>query len=176
MMKKVVMLIASNRFRDEELFTPMEILEAKNVSVTVASKKTGVITGALGGSVTVATNYKEISANDYDAIIFVGGAGAAEYFNDEHAHKLAKDFFSKGKVVAAICIAPSILANAGVLKNRNATCFASESSTLRAKGVYYLNEDVVVDGRIITAKGPQASASFANAIAKALGIILPQAL
>jgi protease I len=173
MIKKVVMLIASNRFRDEELFKTMEVLEARGINVTVASKKTGIISGILGGTVAVNTDYKNVSVNNFDAIVFVGGAGASEYFNDEHAKKLVMDFFNRGKVVAAICIAPSILANAGILKGRAATCYASESSNLRAKGVDYINENVVVDGRLITAKGPQCSEEFGTEIARALGAVMP---
>jgi len=173
LIKKVVMLIASNRFRDEELFKTMEVLESKGVNVTVASKKTGILSGALGGTVTVTMNYKDVSVNNFDAIVFVGGQGASEYFNDEHAKKLATDFFNRGRVVAAICIAPSILANAGLLKGRQATCHASESYNLRGKGVEYMNENVVVDGRLITAKGPQCSEEFGAEIARALGAVKP---
>lgn len=174
MTKKAVMIIAPEKFRDEELFEPKDILESKGVDVTVASKSTGVITGMLGGSITVTTRNDEISANDYDAIIFVGGSGASVYFEDETILTLAKNFFNKGKIVAAICIAPSILANAGLLNEKKATAFHSESTNLRAKGAYYSNEDLVISGRIITAKGPQAAKAFGTAVTRALGIIFQE--
>jgi len=60
----------------------------------------------------------KINIDNYDAVVFVGGGGATEYFNDSIAHKIVKESIAKGKVLAAICIAPNILANAGVLKGK----------------------------------------------------------
>ena len=169
MVKKVIMIVAPEKFRDEECFEPKEIFEKKGIEVRVASKTPGLATGSLGGTVNVNFDYKQIRPENYDAIVFVGGIGAAKFFNDPVALNLAQMFRQARKVVAAICIAPTILANAGILDGKNATSFASESSNLRAKGAFYTGEDVTVDGRIITAKGPQAAKEFGEKIAEALG-------
>ena len=166
--KKVVMVIAPSNFRDEELFETKSVLEQAGVEVTIASSATGEITGSQGGKATAAIALSEVNPADYDAVVFVGGQGASTYFNDSTAQNLAKDALSKGKVVAAICIAPSILANAGLLDGKSATAFSSEQSNLESNGATYTGEAVTVDGKIITADGPSSARSFGEAIVNAI--------
>ncbi|MEM3519623.1 MAG: DJ-1/PfpI family protein, partial [Candidatus Hadarchaeales archaeon] len=104
-----------------------------------------------------------------DAIIFVGGSGSSLYFNDPTALAIAKEAFTKKKVVGAICIAPVILANAGVLKGKNATVWDGEFvEKIERGGAKFVNRPVVVDGNVVTANGPQAAREFGRAIAKLL--------
>jgi protease I len=166
--KKVLMIVAPKNFRDEELLRPKEILEKAKANVTIASKGVKTAKGMLGSSVSVDLDLSQVNVKDYDAVVFVGGTGAEIYFNDSQALKIAKEAYEQGKVVAAICIAPSILANAGILERKKATAFPSEASNLEANGSIYTGEAVTVEGRIITAKGPEAAVQFGNSIAKAL--------
>ena len=115
-MAKIVLVIAQQNFRDEELFHTKEELEKACNETVVASRKKGECTGKLGGKANAEISLEEIKTGDYQGVIFVGGGGAAEYFNDSTAQKIAKEFFKEGKLVCAICIAPSILANAGLLR------------------------------------------------------------
>jgi protease I len=80
---------------------------------------------------------------------------------------LAKEFNKDGKVVSAICIAPSILANAGILNGKKATSFPSQRNNINAVGTY-TGTPVEVDGKIITGNGPQAAKDFGKKIAEAL--------
>ena len=166
--RKAVMIIASSEFRDEELFTPLEHLRSLGATVQVACRRASTTRGVLGRAVTPDITLDKVNAADCDAVIFVGGPGAAMYFKDPAAHKLAQDAAKAGKVLAAICIAPAILANAGVLKGKQATCFPSERVTLAQGGARYQQEAVVRDGNVITADGPRAAAAFAAALAEAL--------
>ncbi|MBU1153352.1 DJ-1/PfpI family protein [bacterium] len=111
---------------------------------------------------------RQTKAANYDAIVFVGGGGSSEYWNNPAAHKIAKEMAVMGKVVGAICIAPVILANAGILNGKKATVFPSEIERLKAKGAIYTCAGVEIDGRIITANGPQSAALFGEAIVAAL--------
>jgi len=77
------------------------------------------------------------------------------------AHKL-------GKVIGAICIAPVTLANAGLLKGRKATVWASEKARIETKGAIYTGADVQVDDNIVTANGPNAAKAFGEALLKLL--------
>ena len=122
----------------------------------------------LGLTVKPDTTISKIKADKFDAVVFVGGVGAKKLFNDKKAHKLAKDAVKKKKVLGAICIAPSILANAGVLKGREATVYKSEKDNLEKHGAKFKDEDVVTDGKIVTANGPEAAEKFANALVKAI--------
>lgn len=166
--KSVVMIIASNHFRDEELLEPKAILEGAGADVTVASTTTEAVTGMLGAVYRPTMLLDSIEPASYEAIIFVGGSGASEYFHNNTAHKLVQEAERLGKVVAAICIAPSTLANAGLLEGKAATCYSSETGNLKAKGAHYKKQHVVKDGRIITASGPEAAKEFGNILVEAL--------
>jgi len=166
--KKAVMVIAEKNFRDEELFEPKKILEAEGVKVIVVSTSFNIARGMLGGKVKPDMLLSEIKVDDYDAIIFVGGSGASQYWNDSLAHNIVKEAVEKNKVLGAICIAPVTLANAGVLTGKKATVWPSERGKIEAKGAIYTGESVQIEGKIITAEGPQAARKFGEAIAKAL--------
>ena len=164
---KVVMIIAHNGFRDEELFKPKEVFEQNGFKVVIASSNTTVSTGKLGAEVVPDILIHDINVSEYDAIVFVGGPGSKEYFNDPIAHKIANDAFSTGKILAAICIAPNILANAELLKDKKATCW--DSDNLIAKGAIFTGASVERSGNIVTANGPHAAVEFANTVISAIG-------
>jgi protease I len=166
--KKAIMVIAKSDFRDEELEVPKTILEESGVKVIIASSSLRTAKGMLGLKVDPDISVEEIELEDYDALIFVGGIGAREYWDDPGIHKLIKDALNSDKVLGAICIAPVTLANAGVLKDKRATVWPSEANRLRAKGAIYTGSPVEIDGNIITADGPGAAEEFGEAIVEAL--------
>lgn len=166
--KKVVLIIAPDKFRDEELDEPKKILAGQGAKVVVASTTTKECKGMLGMKVKPDTTISKIKADEFDAIVFIGGIGAKKLFDNEKAHALAKKAVEKKKVLGAICLAPSILANAGVLKGKKATVFKSEKDNLTKKGAKYQEKDVVTDGRIVTANGPKAAKKFAQELVKKL--------
>ena len=165
----VLLVVAQNGFRDEEYLKPRAILEKAGYKVVTGSKNTGLAQGRFGATARVDVAISGVKADDYAAVVFIGGPGAADYFEDPAALNLAKDAYRKGKVVGAICIAPGILARAGVLSGKKATAFPSELETLKKKGAVCQNVPVVVDGKIVTANGPEAADDFGNALVKALG-------
>jgi len=166
--KRALMIIASNGFRDEEYLEPRKALEGAGVKVTVASSRLGTAKGMLGATADADVLVDDVNAADYDAVIFVGGSGSSEYFNNPAAHKIARDAATADKLLCAICIAPSTLANAGVLEGKRVTSWSSETGNLAAKGATVTGNPVEVDGKIITADGPQSAASFARRILEAL--------
>lgn len=166
--KKVAMIIASQNFRDEEYLHPKEVLQSYSAQITTVSSSKNPARGVLDATVQPDILLSELNSSDYDAILFIGGGGAREYFDNPTAHKVAKETLNLGKVLGAICIAPSILANAGLLKGKKATCFSSEVSNLKAKGAIYTGADVETDGNIVTATGPQAAKKFGETVAAKL--------
>jgi len=166
--KSILMIIAHQNFRDEEYKEPRQIFDAKGATVSVASSSLEVARGMLGAEVKPDLLLKDVAVGDYDAIVFVGGSGAREYWNDPVAHAIAQEAVAQGKVLAAICIAPTTLAKAGVLNGKNATVFSSEAGALKTGGANYTGASVERDGLIITANGPQAATKFAEEIATAL--------
>ena len=168
MAKKALMVIAFEGFRDEEYAEPKQVLEKAGIEVTTASSKVGVARGKLGMSAKVDITLKEVNVPEQDAVIFVGGPGSYDYFDDPVAQGIAREAAKQGKVLAAICAAASILANAGLLKGVKATCFAGEADNLKDKGAKYSPSGLEVDGKVITADGPAHAKKFGQAIAKAL--------
>lgn len=92
----------------------------------------------------------------------------AQITSDESLQLLAKKFYEAGKLTAAICVAPAILAKAGVLSGKKATSWSGAVDDLKNGGAIYVNEQVVRDGQLITADGPSAAASFAKKIIEVL--------
>lgn len=165
-----VIVIAFKDFQDEEyLFTRME-LEKAGFRIKVASSSLGAAIGKFGNEVLVDMLFFDINVSDFDAIVVIGGPGAMKYFDNSDLHKAIKEAVKKGKVLAAICIAPVILAKAGVLNAKKATVWSSDFDKsaikmLKNKGTIYQDEPVVIDGNIITANGPKAARDFGKAIA-----------
>lgn len=172
--KKIAMVVAFSNFRDEEYFIPKEIFEKVGIEVNTVSEKKGIAIGAGGGDTKVDLTLDELNVDEFDAIVFVGGPGAYKYIEEEKAHRIAKEAVEKGKILAAICIAPAILAKAGVLAGKNATVWSSvlDKSPIRLlkeNGANYVDKNVVVDGKIITANGPHAAEEFGEKIVELLG-------
>lgn len=167
-MKKVAMIIAENDFRDEELFQPKEILEQRGIEVKVVSSSLSPAKGMLGAKIKPDMLIGDVNVKDFQAIVFIGGAGASQYWDDPVAHKLAQDAFNSGRIVGAICIAPVTLARAGILKGKRATVWASEAGNIKSEGADYTASQVEKDGNIITASGPSAAGNFGEELAGAL--------
>jgi len=140
--KKALMIVPSRDYRDDELIETKRVLDMAGVEIIVASKTRGIVHGMLGNTV--------------DAIIFIGGSGVKEYFDDAIAKSIAREAAGKQKVLAAISAAPTILANAGALTGRKATAFMSERDKLQQGGAIFTTVGVERDGSIITCSGPIA--------------------
>lgn len=164
----IAMIIAKNGFRDEEYSQPKEVFLKAGFKVDTFSSSLGIAKGMLGLTAKVDKIIEELKVEDYDAIIFVGGVGSSEYWENPVAHKIAKDAVAKNKILAAICIAPITLAKAGVLKGKKATVYPSEGTQLKQLGAEYTSKDVEVDGNIVTAAGPHAAKQFGEKIKELL--------
>jgi protease I len=169
-MAKVLMVIAPERFRDEELFITKEELEKDGHETVIASTTRGDCPGSRGGFASAALTLAEVRTEDYDAVVFVGGGGSKIYFANEEALRIAKEMYKRKTVVAAICLAPVILANAGVLKGKNATVAGTEARTLESKGAKYTGPGVTVDGNIVTGNAPKSSRLFGQKINELLKV------
>ncbi|MBN1258214.1 DJ-1/PfpI family protein [Candidatus Peregrinibacteria bacterium] len=166
-MSNILSVIGAKGYQDKEYGDSKDALERHGHTVTTASTA-DIAHGKFGGTFEVDTLLNEVNPDDYAAILFVGGQGCFPYFDDPVAHGLAQAFYGSGKVTAAICAASAILANAGVLKGKKATCWEGVAEILTAKGADYTGKDVERDGLIVTATGPATAAQFGEMIHKAL--------
>lgn len=164
---KILTIIAPTNYQDYEYGTIKDVLE-KNGHTVITASTSKFCTGSRGGNTNADLLFNEINVDDYDAIIFIGGPGCHIFFDDKNAQNLAKSFFEKEKLTTAICSAPAILANSGILNGKISTCFPDEQEILISKGAKYTGNEVEKDGIIITGNGPQASENFAKEIVKAL--------
>jgi protease I len=166
--KRAVVIIAQDGFQDDEFLRPVEALEGDDIEVVVASTVLSEAKGVNGTKVKPDMLVKDIKVDEFDAIVFIGGQGAVQYLADPIAHALAQDALAKNKIVGAICIAPVILTNAGILKGKNATVHPSQADKLKNSGVNYTAKPVEQDGNLITADGPDSAKEFGETLSKAL--------
>lgn len=167
-MSNVLMVMAPERFRDEELFETQDELRRAGHQTRLASTCIGLCPGARGGQARAEMTLEQVDVAEYEAVVFVGGGGSKLLWNNETAWRIARDMAQSGKVVAAICLAPVILANAGVLVGKRATVAGIEATTIEAKGARYAGPGVTVDGKLVTANGPKSSRRFGQCIGELL--------
>ena len=167
----IIMVIAPNNFKDEEYFMPREMFEKSGYEViTVSSHETAF--SVKGKEVKVNATINQMSnelLSNASALVFSGGPGASVYFKDNSVRNMILEANKDNKTIGAICLAPVILANSGVLKGKHATVWDhSFINRLLMGGAKYVNQSVVVDGNIITSNGPEHAKEFAEAILKQL--------
>ena len=168
---RIVMVVAPKDFTDRELAGPKAVFEKAGSLVRVASTTRAAAVSHDGEKVAVDLAIREIALDQLDALVVVGGVGAMTYLMDDEAlRKVVVAAARSGKVVAAICLAPAVLAHDGVLRNLKATCFPDKRivATLKRNGADYSESSVVVAGRIVTANGPDASKDFALRVLEAV--------
>lgn len=166
--KRAALIVASQNYRDEELFETKRALDAAGIQSVIASTRIGIIRGTLGGIAEANTLIGQLRIDNYDAIIFIGGIGAAEYVANPIALNLAREAVRNRKILAAIGTAPTILANAGVLTGVRTTSLLSERNTLVLAGALYTGLAVEQDRWIITGIGPAAALQFGSTVADAI--------
>ena len=165
------MVIAQDGFRDEELLEPMEVFDQSGYEPVVLSQIKGECKGKLGAKVTSNLAIADAILHDeVKAILLIGGPGAPTLADVPELGKLLDEAMQKELVVGAICLAPMVLAGFGIIDGRHATVYPTEQSlaVLKEHDVDYVKEDVVVDGRVITANGPQAATPFADSVVEVL--------
>ena len=165
--KRIVMIIAFERFRDEEYSFPKEVFNKAGIDVTTASSKSGTATGKLGMKAKVDITLDQLKVADYNAVLFIGGPGSFDYYDNAECHKIAQETIKQNRILGAICAGPGILARAGVLKGKKATMF-EDTGELAKGGAVYTGQGVEIDGQIITATGPETAKAWGEAIVRAL--------
>ncbi len=170
--KKVLIVIAPEKFRDEELGDPIAYFDKVGVDYDLVSTKTGLVRGMLGDEVLVDKTFTDIShqgISSYDAIMIVGGGGSPTHlWDNRQLHAIIQDFEANEKIIGAICLSPVVLAHAGLLQDKKATVFIDDTAIkeIQQGGAIFTPLPVVVDGRIVTANGPQASGAFAEKLVR----------
>ncbi|MDD3175475.1 MAG: DJ-1/PfpI family protein [Candidatus Nanoarchaeia archaeon] len=169
-MVRVLEIIAPKGFQELEYSIPKQIFLDNKIKVITASTEK-IALSHMGNEQIVDLNIFEVKVEDYDVVVFIGGGGALVYQNNEFALNICKEAVKQNKLLCAICIAPIILAQSGVLKGKNATVWngnGEPAKILEKFGAIFIDEEVTIDGNIITANGPQSAEKFAKTILKTI--------
>ena len=162
------LIISADNFEDTELLVPYYRLQEEGIEADVASMKKGKIKGKHGYEVEVDKTLKEVDPNDQDVLILPGGKAPEAIRKEKDALEIAKDFFHKNKPVSAVCHGPQTLISADLLRGRHATCYKSVAKEMKDAGAIYMDEEVVVDGNLVTSRQPSDLPAFLREIMKLL--------
>jgi protease I len=166
---KKVMILAEKDYEDLELWYPKLRLTEEGFSVVVAGTGERGYKGKNGYPVTVDGSIKDYDAKDFDAVIIPGGWAPDRLRRYSEVLDFVREMNASKKVVAAICHAGWVLASAGIVKGRKATCFIAIKDDMIHAGAEYADEEVVVDENLITSRTPADLPAFCREIIKALG-------
>jgi protease I len=165
---KILMVVPPKDYQEMEFNEPRTYFESDGFTVKTASKGTSSAIGSSGEQASIDIDVKRVNLSEFKAVVFVGGEGIDELklYEDPDYLALAKSAVQKEMIVGAICLAPKILANAGLLSGKDAT--SSDPDYIKSKGANFLDQPVAYSGNIITGNGPYAAGEFAQTIVAAL--------
>jgi protease I len=171
---KTIAILATDGFEQAELFQPLKALKAAGATVEIISLKTGTLQGfehlTPGKTVEAEMALADVDAADYDALVLPGGASNPDALRIEPAvQAFVRAFFDAGKPVGAICHAPWILIDAGVAQGRTLTSYKTIRTDLKNAGATVLDQEVVVDGNLITSRDPNDLPAFCAKVIEAVG-------
>tara|TARA_R110002110_G_scaffold91264_2_gene237484 strand:+ start:103294 stop:103854 length:561 start_codon:yes stop_codon:yes gene_type:complete len=154
-----IAILATNGFEKSELFEPKRQLEAAGATVTVVSPESGSIKSwdekDWGESVAVDLSLDQADVRKFDALVLPGGQINPDLLRvNENAVGFVRDFFHTGKPLAAICHAPWLLIEAGVIEGCHVTSYGSIKTDVKNAGGKWEDSEVVVDQALITSRSP----------------------
>ncbi|HEX19280.1 MAG TPA: DJ-1/PfpI family protein [Acidiferrobacteraceae bacterium] len=144
-----------------EAVTIIDLLRRADIEVITAGLEAGPVTASRDTVLIPDTTLDQVLDQDFDMIVLPGGLpGATNLQQDSRVLKLVKNMAARGKYIAAICAAPKVLSTAGLLQGKRATCFPGSLNQQEATGIEFRDEAVIVDGAIITSRGPGTAMDF----------------
>jgi len=169
--KVQVAILVGDGFQDAEAYMPLGYLTNRGAEVTVIGPEAGIAKAYNSDfEIVIEKSVKEVSVDDFDALILPGGHAPATLRENEAVVEFARKFFESGKVTAAICHGPQVLITAGVMEGKKSSGVGSIREELEEAGATYLDEALVIDGNLITSRVPSDLNDFSAAIAKKLSL------
>jgi protease I len=164
---KRIAFLATDRVEQVELTDPWKAVEHAGAKPELVSLEPGEIQGfnhyEKADKFTVDTTVEEARADDYDGLVLPGGVGNPDTLRmDENAVHFVRSFFDQGKPVAAICHAPWVLVEAGVVRGRTVTSFPSLRTDIQNAGGNWVDEEVHVDEGLVTSRRPDDLPAFCS--------------
>lgn len=159
-----VLCLLADGFEEIETVTPIDLLRRAGVEVVIAGLDEGQATGRSGMVLQADATLDEVDAFEYDVLFIPGGPGVAGLRADGRAAALAIEFAQNHKLIAAICAAPLVLKDAGLLDSKRFTAHFSVKDELPEAG----DERVAEDGQLITSRGAGTALDFGLALVERL--------
>lgn len=164
-----IAILATHGFEQVELLEPRKALEEAGASTHIIAPDEGKIRGwdhtDWGQEVNVDRTVDAVSVEDYDALLLPGGVLNPDKLRmNKRAVTFVRDFFKSGKPVAAICHGPQMLIEAGVVKGHRLTSYPAVKTDLQNAGADWVDEEVVVEGNLITSRKPDDIPRFNDAM------------
>ncbi|MNK00126.1 General stress protein 18 [compost metagenome] len=162
---KNIAILSESGFEESELFEPLNRLKEEGASVQIISSKKGSIKGMKdhqwSREIAVDNAVEEVNVNDFDGLLLPGGVINPDALRgNANAVAFVRDFFKKGKPVAAICHGPQTLIDAEVVEGRTLTSYSSIKKDLINAGANWVDEEVVVDQGLVTSRSPADLPAF----------------
>ena len=159
-------IFLANGFEVTEAMAPLDVMRRAGLDVKTVGVTGAEVQSSNGVTVKADMELKALSYDDLEGVILPGGMpGTRNLKACREVTDCVRTCFDNGKLVAAICAAPSVLGSLGILNGKRATCFPGFEPEL--SGAVCTGEHVVADGNVITAKGAGCSLSFGHAIVSA---------
>ncbi|MBF0343594.1 MAG: DJ-1/PfpI family protein [Nitrospirae bacterium] len=156
-----VLLILAEGFEELEAVTIVDVLRRAEIEIVTAGLGDGVVTSTRRIRLLPDAQLNDIDVEQFDMVVLPGGQpGTDNLAKDERVARIIKTMYEKGKYTAAICAAPYVLSEAGVLVNKRATSYPTFQDRLKAANIVK-DEKVVIDGNVITSQGPGTAIEFA---------------
>lgn len=170
---KTVAIIVDNYFEQIELTSPKEALEGAGVTVHIIATKSGEVQGLNhideGDSFTVDSDIASANPAEYDAVVVPGGVINSDNLRiNEDAQTFLKSFESMGKPMAVICHGPWLVVSSNIARGKKMTSYHTLKDDVVNAGGEWVDEEVVVDGNLITSRNPDDLPAFNNALISAL--------
>jgi protease I len=166
---KRVAVLVEQQYQEMEVWYPVYRLREAGCQVTLVGPEAGATYASkLGYPAKSDKAAKDVKAADFDGIVVPGGFAPDYVRRHEPMLKLVRDMSEQGKVVAAICHGPWVLCSTTALRGKKATCFMAIKDDVINAGAKYVDEEVVVDGNLITSRKPDDLPAFVVAIMKGL--------
>jgi protease I len=165
---KRILIFAGPMFEDIELLYPLHRFREEGAEVVVAGLGEREYVGKKGHPVEVDKDVERVSSREFDAVIVPGGYLPDHLRRSEKVLEIVRETFDEGKPVAAICHGPWVPVSAGILKGRRATSYRSIRDDVVNAGADWVDQEVVVDGNLITSRQPADLGAFCRAVIDAL--------
>jgi len=160
----ILIFLSANNFSEEEYLIVKRVFLSAGKKIFITSDTSNACTGNSRMKIQADTDFLNVNEKNFAAVVLIGGKGSKDYWDNKQLHNIVNNFIRGGKIVAAICSAPVILARAGILSKIPATCWSEDKNELINLGIEYKDRSINAENSVVTADGPRSAEQFAETV------------